>query len=87
MAEGIYGDGRDQRGIDAAAQAYYRFAEAAFVDVIASAADQRAIGDFQLVRRLAVDVAFAGCGVEEHQIFFEGFGLGCDAAVGHDGYA
>ena len=41
-AERIDGDGCDQRGIDAAAQAYDDFAEAAFVDVIARAADQSA---------------------------------------------
>ena len=36
---------------------------------------------------MGAEVTLAGNGVEEDQIFFEGFGAGGDAAVGHEGHA
>ena len=48
-AESIGGDGGDERGVDAAAQADDYFAEAAFAHVIARTKHKRAIGSFGFV--------------------------------------
>ena len=48
-AERVCGDGRDEGGVDAAAEGDEDFAEAAFADVVAGAEDERVIGGLGVV--------------------------------------
>ena len=62
-ADGVDGDGGGQRGIDAAAQADQDALEAALVNVIARAEDERFVNRFALIGKIRVQVAGAGCRV------------------------
>ena len=86
-AESGNGDGGDDGGVHTTAEADDGLGEFAFADVVARAEDESLVGAGDFVGRLLVDVAFAGGGVEEDEVFFEGFGLGADFAGGGEGDA
>ena len=77
------GDGGDDGGVDAAAQADQDLAKSALADVVAGAADRAPAA--------AAEISSAGCGrmspfagdrIEQDQIFLEGSGVRGDLAVG-----
>jgi len=87
LAEGVHGDGGDDGGVHSPAEADDCFAEIAFADVVSGAGDDRLVGVGDFFLGLRVDIAFAGDRVEEDEVFFEGFGLRGDVAVGGEGHA
>ncbi len=86
-AESVRGDAGDEGGIDAAAKAEDDFVEAAFTDVIAGAADEGAVGHFEFIGGLGMEIAGGGGGIEEDEIFLEAAGLCGDRAGGGNGDA
>ena len=86
-AHGFDGDGGGERGIDAAAEPDEHAREAALADVVARAEDQGFVDGFAFVGEVGVEVALAGDGVDEDQVFGERRGGGDDFAVGIHGEA
>ncbi len=86
-AECFYGDGGDEGGVDAAAEAYEGFREAALLNVVAGAEDERGPGGGDVVFFFGGGGGEGGWsfGVEEDKVFGEGGGLGDEAAVGAEG--
>ncbi len=73
--EGIGGNGRDERGIDASAEADKGLFEPAFAHIVAGAEDQGAVGGGGIV--VLGDGQDGGIkGVDDDQVFSEGGGLG-----------
>src|SRR6516225_7077708 len=80
-------DGGNDGRVDAATEPDDGLGETAFADVIARSGDKRRIGVSDFVVGLLVHVADPGDGIKEDEVFFEGFGLCGDSALGRESHA